>query len=83
MKCFPGAELLDSLIQDCFKHQRSEVDAFIHDSTMQLNQESPEMILTLAAAGAVLSSAEPIQKLGYALMDIARLLVNSKVFFGR
>ncbi|KAJ5372052.1 C6 and C2H2 transcription factor [Penicillium concentricum] len=78
MQCFPSAELLDSLIQVFFTQQRSNIDIFIHESTMQLNQESPEMILTLAAAGAVRSDVEAIQRLGYAMMEVARLQVNGK-----
>ena len=38
------------------------------------------MILTLAAAGAFLSSFEAIQRLEYAIMEVARLLVNAKVW---
>jgi len=79
MLCFPSAELLDSLIQVFFAQQRSEIDTWIHESTMKLNNESPEMILTLAAAGAVLSDLEAIQRLGYAMLEVARLQVNDKV----
>ncbi|KAJ5653307.1 C6 and C2H2 transcription factor [Penicillium lividum] len=78
MQCFPSAELLDSLIQIFFAQQKSEIDTWIHESTMQLNNESPEMILTLAAAGAVLTDLEAIQRLGYAMLEIARLQVNDK-----
>nr|AAT65713.1 putative transcription factor [Aspergillus flavus] len=78
MHYFPSAELLDSLIQDYFLHQRSEIDSWIHESTIDLNQESPEMIIALAAAGAVLSPVNAIQRLGYALLEIARLELSSK-----
>ncbi|QQK41299.1 C6 and C2H2 transcription factor [Penicillium digitatum] len=78
MQCFPSAELLDSLVQCFFTQQRSKIDAWIHEPTMQLNQESPEMILTLAAAGAVRSDVEAIQRLGYAMLEVARLQVNGK-----
>lgn len=80
MQCFPSAELLDSLIHDFLLQQRSQIDTWIHTPTLQLNKESPEMILTLAAAGAVLSNVEPIQRLGYAILEVARLQINSKVF---
>ncbi|EKV07619.1 hypothetical protein PDIG_63520 [Penicillium digitatum PHI26] len=82
MQCFPSAELLDSLVQCFFTQQRSKIDAWIHEPTMQLNQESPEMILTLAAAGAVRSDVEAIQRLGYAMLEVARLQVNGKVITG-
>lgn len=79
MQCFPSSGLLDSLINDYFIQQRSEIDAWIHESTLQLNQESPEMILSLAAAGAILSEVEAIQRLGYAMLEVARLQINIKV----
>ncbi|KAF7588822.1 hypothetical protein BBP40_005176 [Aspergillus hancockii] len=75
---FPSAELLDSLIQDYFLQQRSEIDSWIHESTIDLNQESAEMIIVLAAAGAVLSPMDAIQRLGYALLEIARLELSNK-----
>ncbi|RHZ51317.1 hypothetical protein CDV55_102435 [Aspergillus turcosus] len=76
MHCFPSAELLDSLIQDFFVRQRNEVDSWIHEPTMHLNQESPVMIITLAAAGAVMSSVDALQRLGYALLEIARIQLS-------
>ncbi|KGO71710.1 hypothetical protein PITC_027230 [Penicillium italicum] len=79
MQCFPSVELLDSLIQSFFAQQRSKIDTWIHESTMLLNQESPDMILTLAAAGAVCSDVEAIQRLGYAMLEVARLQVIGKV----
>ena len=78
MQCFPSAELLDSLIRDYFLRQRTQLDTWIHGPSMQLNKESPEMILALAAAGAVMSPVEAIQKLGYALLEIARLHLCQK-----
>lgn len=81
MRCFPSAELLDRLINDFFIQQRLEIDTWIHESTMQLDQETPEMILTLAAAGAVLSKLEAIRRLGHAMLEVARLQVNDKVLF--
>jgi hypothetical protein len=82
MQCFPSTKLLDSLIHNFFIQHRSETDTWIHEPTMELNQECPEMILTLAAAGAVLAKVEAIQRLGYAMFEVARLKVNSRVSIG-
>lgn len=79
MQCFPSTKLLDSLVDNFFFHHTSGTDAWIHEPTMDLNQERPEMILTLAAAGAVLSNVEAIRKLGYAMLEVSRLKVNSMV----
>lgn len=46
---------------------------------MQLNETCPELAMALAAAGAVLSPVEAIQKLGYALLEIARRHLNQMV----
>ncbi|KAJ5905115.1 C6 and C2H2 transcription factor [Penicillium subrubescens] len=78
MQCFPSTKLLDSLIHNFFTRHRSETDTWIHEPTMNLNQEGPEMILTLAAAGAVLAKVDAIQRLGYAMFEVARLKVNSR-----
>lgn len=82
MKCFPSTKLLDSLIHNFFIQHRLEIATWIHEPTMNLNQEGPEMILTLAAAGAVLAKVEAIQRLGYAMLEVARLKVNSSVIIG-
>lgn len=82
MQCFPSIKLLDSLIHNFFIQHRSETDTWFHEPTMDLNQERPEMILTLAGAGAVLAKVEAIQRLGYALLEVARLKVNSMVIIG-
>lgn len=82
MQCFPSTKLLDSLIHNFFIQHRSETATWIHEPTMDLNQERPEIILTLAAAGAVLAKAEAIQRLGYAILEVARLKVNSMVSIG-
>jgi len=79
MHCFPSAELLDSLIQDFFVHQRSKTISWIHEPTVWLNQDTPEFIISLAAAGAVLSPVTAIQRLGYALLEIARLQLYNRV----
>ncbi|KAF3388313.1 Early growth response protein 1 [Penicillium rolfsii] len=78
MQCFPSTKLLDSLIHDFFVQHISEPETWIHEPTMDLNQVCPEMILTLAAAGAVLAKVEAIQRLGYAMLEVARLKVNSR-----
>lgn len=79
MQCFPSAELLDSLVENYLMQQRTHLDSWIHESTMGLNEACPELVMALAAAGAVLSPVEAIQKLGYALLEIARLHLNQKV----
>ena len=67
---------LDSLIHVLI-WQRSETDSWIHEPSLNLNR--PEVILTLAAACAGLSNMEAIQRLGYAMYEVARFQVNDTV----
>ncbi|KAL2784905.1 hypothetical protein BJX66DRAFT_343579 [Aspergillus keveii] len=78
MKSFPSTELLDSLIQDFFARQSEQVDSWIHGPTFHLNEESPDMVGIIAAAGAVKSPIPTIRKLGFALMEVVRLQMSTK-----
>ncbi|KAI9037564.1 putative C6 and C2H2 transcription factor RegA-like [Aspergillus affinis] len=78
MKSFPSTELLDSLIQDYFDFQSCNIDSWIHGPTFQPNDQTPDILAAVAAAGAIRSPIPTIRKLGYALMEVARLQLSSK-----
>ncbi|KAL5356820.1 fungal-specific transcription factor domain-containing protein [Aspergillus floccosus] len=78
MKSFPSTELLDSLIQDYFEVQSHQIDSWIHRPTFHPNEQSPDMLAAVAAAGAVRSTIPTLRKLGYALMEIVRLRMSDK-----
>ncbi|KAL4892419.1 hypothetical protein BDV59DRAFT_202561 [Aspergillus ambiguus] len=78
MKSFPSTELLDSLMQHYFEFQSHQIDSWIHGPTFQPNEQDPDMLAAVAAAGAVRSSIPTLRKLGYALMEIARLRMSDK-----
>ncbi|KAL1965790.1 hypothetical protein VTN77DRAFT_5111 [Rasamsonia byssochlamydoides] len=78
MRSFPSTELLDSLLQSFFKRHTAQIDSWIHAPTFKPNEEGPEILTALAAAGAVQSSIPTIRKLGYALMEIVRLQLPEK-----
>lgn len=79
IKSFPSSELLDRLIQDYFQFQKRQVDSWIHCPSFQPNSEGPEILTALASAGATLSPIASIRKLGYALMEMARLRLHAIV----
>lgn len=79
IKSFPSTELIDRLIQDYFHFQQQQVDSWIHCPTFQPNSEGPEILAALASAGAALSPISTIRKLGYALMEMARLRLPALV----
>ncbi|PWY96203.1 C2H2 type zinc finger domain protein [Aspergillus sclerotioniger CBS 115572] len=78
MKSFPSTELLDGLMQDYFAYQSHQIDSFIHGPTFHPNEQSSDMLTAIAAAGAVRSAIPTIRKLGYALMEVARLHMSVK-----
>ncbi|KAH2517825.1 hypothetical protein KXV79_007860 [Aspergillus fumigatus] len=78
MKSFPSTQLLDSLIQYYFESQCHDIDSWIHGPTFRMNDEAPDMLAALAAAGATRSTIPTIRKLGYALMEIVRLQLSDK-----
>ncbi|PWY90707.1 C2H2 type zinc finger domain protein [Aspergillus heteromorphus CBS 117.55] len=73
MKSFPSTDLIDGLMQDYFAQQSRQLDSFIHGPTFRPNEQSADMLTAVAAAGAVRSAIPTIRKLGYALMEVARL----------
>lgn len=79
IKSFPSTELLDGLIQDYFAYQSQKLDPFIHGPTFYPNEQSSGMLTALAASGAVRSAIPTIRKLGYALMEVARLHMSTTV----
>lgn len=79
VRSFPGADLLDALVQQYFEHQTQDISAFIHIPTFHTNTEDPGILAGLAAAGAVRSSNPTIRKLGYALNEGVRMHLPTKV----
>ncbi|CAG8400546.1 unnamed protein product [Penicillium salamii] len=78
VRSFPGADLLDALVQQYFEHQTQDISAFIHIPTFHTNTEDPGILAGLAAAGAVRSSNPTIRKLGYALNEGVRMHLPTK-----
>jgi hypothetical protein len=79
MKSFPSTELLDGLIQQCFERQARNVVSFIHAPTFRPNSEHASILAAMASSAAVHSPIPTIRKLGYALTEIVRLYMPTKV----
>ncbi|SPQ25598.1 dafe8ccf-24ab-49ae-a8df-fc87805d4e31 [Thermothielavioides terrestris] len=73
--CFPSAELLDTLIQFYLTSPQARADSFIHAATFDPNEKKPELLLAMAAAGAVLTSDPTLAKLGYAMQECVRTAI--------
>lgn len=79
MKSFPSTELLDGLIQQFFERQARSVVSFIHAPTFRPNSEHASILAAMASSAAVHSPIPTIRKLGYALVEIVRLYMPTKV----
>lgn len=69
---FPSVELLDSLIQYFLTVPHSGASAWIHSAGFDPKQTRPELLLAMAAAGAVLTPDPSLRKLGFALQEVVR-----------
>ncbi|KAG7284546.1 hypothetical protein NEMBOFW57_010924 [Staphylotrichum longicolle] len=72
---FPSVELLDTLIQFYLTSSHARADSFIHAATFDPNEKKPELLLAMAAAGAVLTSDPTLTKLGYAMQESLRTAI--------
>lgn len=69
---FPSVELLDKLLQYYLSSPLARADTFIHAPTFDPNTKRGELLLAMAAAGAVLTSDATLVKLGYAMQEVVR-----------
>ncbi|KAK4243132.1 hypothetical protein C7999DRAFT_18474 [Corynascus novoguineensis] len=69
---FPSVELLDALIQFYLNSPLARADSFIHAASFDPNEKRPELLLAMAAAGAILTSDPTLTKLGYAMQECLR-----------
>ncbi|KAL2128904.1 hypothetical protein VTI74DRAFT_8482 [Chaetomium olivicolor] len=72
---FPSVELLDTLIQFYLTSLHARADSFIHAATFHPNDKKPELLLAMAAAGAVLTADPTLTKLGFAMQECIRTAV--------
>jgi hypothetical protein len=74
---FPSVELLDTLIQFYLTSPHVRADSFIHAASFNPNEKKPELLLAMAAAGAVLTADPTLTKLGYAMQECVRRAIPS------
>lgn len=79
MSSFPSAELLDNLMHCYLASHLSRSDSWIHLPTFAINEQKPELIASMVAAGALLSTSLTIRKLGFALQEAVRLALPKVV----
>ncbi|KAK0385737.1 hypothetical protein NLU13_6914 [Sarocladium strictum] len=77
LQCFPSVALLDKLLQYYLTSPLAMADSWIHVPTFDPNTKRPELLLAIAAAGAVLTSDVALTKLGYAMQEVVRPAVGN------
>ncbi|KAL2815096.1 hypothetical protein BJX63DRAFT_420470 [Aspergillus granulosus] len=70
---FPSPELLDRLIRYYLTAPFSDPHVWIHQPTFTIKGSPPELVLAMAAAGAVLTPDSALRKLGFAMQEVLRL----------
>ncbi|EAA63359.1 hypothetical protein AN3391.2 [Aspergillus nidulans FGSC A4] len=81
LSSFPSVQLLDSLIRYYLTAPFSSAHSWIHRGTFNPQKLCPELLLAMAAAGAVLTPDPALRKLGFAMQEVVRLQLPS-VFEG-
>ncbi|KAL4749833.1 hypothetical protein BDW72DRAFT_194414 [Aspergillus terricola var. indicus] len=81
LSSFPSVQLLDSLIRFYLTAPFSSAHSWIHRGTFSPQRLCPELLLAMAAAGAVLTPDPALRKLGFAMQEVVRLQLPS-VFEG-
>lgn len=74
---FPSVELLDSFIQYYLTAPFSNARSWLHLPTLNFRKSRPELLLGLAAAGAVLAPDLALRKLGYAMHEVLRIQLTA------
>ncbi|KAJ0416731.1 hypothetical protein BJY00DRAFT_325986 [Aspergillus carlsbadensis] len=69
---FPSPELLDRLVRYYLTVPFASPNQWIHMSTFSTKTCRPEVLLAMAAAGAVLTPDPALRKLGYAMQEVLR-----------
>ncbi|KAL4959055.1 uncharacterized protein BDV14DRAFT_206022 [Aspergillus stella-maris] len=69
---FPSPQLLDRLIRYYITAPFSDAELFIHRPTFSIKQKRSELLIAIAAAGAVLTPDSTLQKLGFAMQEVLR-----------
>ncbi|KAL1595319.1 hypothetical protein SLS60_010010 [Paraconiothyrium brasiliense] len=72
VSAFPSVELLDKLIQFFLAGPIPTGGAWIHTSSFRPKRARPELLLAIAAAGAVLTPDRSLRKLGFAIGEVVR-----------
>ena len=72
LSAFPSVMLLDKLIQFFLAGPTPSARDWIHTASFNPKKARPELLLAMAAAGAVLTPDRSLRKLGFAMQEVVR-----------
>lgn len=72
LSAFPSVMLLDKLIQFFLAGPTPLTKTWIHSASFNPKKARPELLLAMAAAGAVLTPDRSLRKLGFAIQEVVR-----------
>ncbi|KZM28620.1 DNA binding [Ascochyta rabiei] len=72
LSAFPSVMLLDKLIQFFLAGPTPSARTWIHTASFVPGKARPELLLAMAAAGAVLTPDRSLRKLGFAIQEVVR-----------
>ena len=76
--CFPSPDFLSSILDTFMVHHSRHTIPWIHLTSMNLNEEDEELLLSMLCYGAAYSKHSEVQRLGFALQETARSMVPQK-----
>ncbi|KAH8682857.1 hypothetical protein BGZ60DRAFT_398838 [Tricladium varicosporioides] len=72
LSAFPSIELLDNLIQFFLAGPFPNASSWIHSASFRPKMARPELLLAMAAFGAILTPDRSLRKLGFAIQEVVR-----------
>ena len=72
LSAFPSVDLLDNLIQFFLAGPVLKASSWMHCASFRPKLARPELLLGMAACGAILTPDRSLRKLGYAIQEIVR-----------
>jgi hypothetical protein len=76
---FPTLEVMDTLVHIYLASHLCQTSSWIHYPSFNLNQQVPEWLAVVAAAGAVLTPVQTLRKFGFALQEAVRVTIPTRV----
>lgn len=72
LSSFPSIELLDNLVQFFLAGPLPSASSWVHSASFRPKMARPELLLAMAAFGAILTPDRSLRKLGFAIQEVVR-----------